>query len=90
MQNKRFSYLDCIWYFDYLKSMYPVGTIVTYRHIGNGHNAHIWGYDRHRVGKITEWLKCDNPNYLYKVKLRDIENKRLLTVHPDLIDFVDN
>ena len=90
MSTKRFTFEECIWYFKHLQKEFAIGTFVKYRHIGNGHNAHIWGYDRHRVGKITEWLKCDNPNYLYKVKLRDIENERLLTVHPDLIDFVDN
>lgn len=86
MQNKRFSYFDCVWYFDYLKGKFPVGSIVTYRNVGNGHNAHDWGYERYRVGVVTEWEKCENPAYLWKVRLEDCENKLPLSVHPDLIE----
>ena len=85
MQNKRFSYFDCVWYFNYLRSRFPIGTLVTYRNVGNGHDAHDWGYERHRVGKIVEWIECENPAYLWKVKIIDSKNNMPLTVHPDLI-----
>jgi hypothetical protein len=88
VQNKRFSYFDCVWYFEYLRDKFPLGSLVTYRHVGNGHDAHTWGYDRYRVGTIKEWIKCDNPEYLWKVRLLDSENNLTLTVHPDLIDSV--
>jgi len=86
VNNKRFSYSECIWYFNHLKSKFKIGKTVKYRLIGNGHNPTVWGYDRHRRGKVIEWIQCENPYYLYKVKLRDTKNKIIVTVHPDLIE----
>lgn len=51
-------------------------------------DAHNWGYERYRVGVVTEWEKCENPAYLWKVRLEDSENKLPLSVHPDLIESV--
>lgn len=89
MHNKRFTFKECEIYFRNLMQQYPVGTTVKYRHIGNGHNPKVWGYNRYRIGTIVEYIQCDNPYYLYKVKLKDIQNAHLLTVHPDLIESVD-
>ena len=36
-----------------------------------------------------EFIKVDNPFYLFKVKISDLDNKQLLTVHPDLIERLD-
>lgn len=85
-REKKFSTLECEWYFNYLKEQMPVNTKVKYRHIGNGHNSDIWGYDRIRKGTIVEWIHCESPYYLYKVKIKDSINNLFLTVHPDLIE----
>ena len=65
MSTKRFTFEECLWYFNYLKNKFAIGTLVKYRHIGNGHYSELWGYERYRQGKVLDWLKCDNPNYLY-------------------------
>ena len=89
MNNKRFSFEECIWYFEHLKSTFEVGYLVSYRNIGNGHYPQLWGYDRYRRGQILEFIKVDNPYYLFKVKISDIDNKQMLTIHPDLIEVLD-
>jgi hypothetical protein len=89
MHNKRFTFKECELYFQFIIKQFPIGTHVKYRHIGNGHNPTVWGYNRHRVGKVVDYLQCDNPYYLYKVKLVDIDNNHTLTVHPDLINNID-
>jgi len=85
-RDKKYSTLQCEWYFEYLKKQSPVGTKVKYRHIGNGHNSEVWGYERTRKGTIVEWIHCENPYYLYKVKIIDSKNKLPLIVHPDLVE----
>lgn len=90
MSNKRFNYLECVWYFEHLKSLFKIGKRVKYRHVGNGHNAKYWGYERYRTGRIVEWEQCNNPNYLYKVKIRDSKNRQIISVHPDLLYNVDD
>jgi hypothetical protein len=89
MSNKRFSFEECIWYFKYLKSTFKVGDLVSYRNIGNGHYPQLWGYDRYRKGQILEFIAVDNPYYLFKVKIADLDNKQMLTIHPDLIEVLD-
>tara|TARA_R100000329_G_C7506190_1_gene178222 strand:- start:245 stop:532 length:288 start_codon:yes stop_codon:yes gene_type:complete len=89
MSNKRFSFEECIWYFQHLKTIFRIGDSVKYRNIGNGHYPELWGYDRYRRGQIMEFIKVDNPLYLFKVKISDLDNKQLLTVHPDLIERLD-
>ena len=86
MSMKRFTFEECLWYFKYLQKEFAIGTFVKYRHIGNGHYPELWGYERHRRGEILDWLRCDNPYYLFKVKIKDLDNKQYLTIHTDLIE----
>ena len=87
-REKKFPTLQCEWYFEYLREQIPIKSKVKYRHIGNGHRPEVWGYDIIRTGTVEEWIPCESPYYLYKVKIQDDKNNEFLTVHPDLIEIV--